>query len=309
MAAPLAGGEGAARAARALAWAAQADARWQLFHSRHEAFFRPRQFVLAAFPQLAAAQRVLELGCGNGSSVYTLLRKGAPGSRVYASDLVPGALRNVAAAPEYAEAAASGRLQLFLYDAVRGEVPPEAIQRRLSPDRRAGAAAAPLPPPPPPPPAAAGRAGTRPLPALPVAPYPPEWRRVPEDVAAGRMDAVLLTFLASAVHPEQHAALVRRAAAALRPGGVLLFRDYGLYDLAQLRALPERMLTRQLHVRADGSLAHFFSVEEVRGLLEGGAGLEVLEARYACVRNVNRAKGLQMDRVWVHAVARKPPAA
>ena len=49
------------------------------------------------------------------------------------------------------------------------------------------------------------------------------------------VDVVTMVFVLSALAPETHVAALRNAAAALRPGGLVLFRDYGLYDAAMLR--------------------------------------------------------------------------
>jgi len=127
---------------------------------------------------------------------------------------------------------------------------------------------------------------------------------------SGGMDAVVLTFVASALPPAAHAALFARCAAALAPGGALCFRDYGERDCAQLRAADGAMLTPWLHARPDGTLAFFFSAEGARALLEG-AGLAVEELAVHTVRNRNRKTGAELLRVFVHAVARKrgaPPA-
>ena len=54
--------------------------------------------------------------------------------------------------------------------------------------------------------------------------------------------------------------IVRRGAAlqALRPGGLLLVRDHGLYDITQLRIPAERQVGPRLYRRLDGTLCYFF---------------------------------------------------
>ncbi len=44
-------------------------------------------------------------------------------------------------------------------------------------------------------------------------------------------DALLIIFTLSAVAPEQQAIMLAQAYSALRPGGQLLIRDHGLYDM------------------------------------------------------------------------------
>jgi methyltransferase-like protein 6 len=259
----------AAPASLVSSFAGDAAARWDAFYSTHTGgFFKPRSFLGAAFPLLSSSRHVLEVGCGSGSN-FTCLLAGAAVERVYASELSASALRVAGASPLAASAVAAGRLELFLWDAVTGEAPEGGV-------------------------AGCGGGGGGPL----------TLNGVPERLLSGAMDAVVLTFVASAVPPTAHAALFARCAAALAPGGALCFRDYAERDIAQLRAPDRAMLTPWLHARADGTLAFFFSTQGVRALLEA-AGLAVEELALHTVKNVNRRTGGELRRVFVHAVGRK----
>ncbi|GLE06175.1 hypothetical protein PINS_up015386 [Pythium insidiosum] len=123
-------------------------------------------------------------------------------------------------------------------------------------------------------------------------------------VAAESVDIVLMVFVLSAVPPAAFASTLRRIAALLRPGGVVCFRDYGLYDLAMRR--NAKQIAPSLFYRSDGTLAYFFSREDIERLFVHELGLELVENEYCTVRLVNRKKAVTMDRVWLHAKCRKP---
>lgn len=73
------------------------------------------------------------------------------------------------------------------------------------------------------------------------------------------VDAVLLVFTLSAIHPSKMRAATVELARVLKPNGVVLFRDYGRYDLAQLRFKQGHYLGHGSYVRGDGTLVYFFT--------------------------------------------------
>ena len=134
----------------------------------------------------------------------------------------------------------------------------------------------------------------------------------------GAFDAVLLLFCLSAIAPELHAAVLQRAAECLRPGGLLLLRDYGAGDEAQTRfgrgaKLDER---GSVMVRRDGTLAAFLDLEELRRHA-AAAGLEETApvchqsttggSHYLRRRYTNRGTAATLRRCFVHATFRLPP--
>lgn len=213
-----------------------------LLHAEKSSFFKTRRYLALEFPELLdrPPQKLLEIGCGYGSSLAAILEANAT-IHCFACDLSATALRllDQTLGPVHGQ-----RLTTFVCDVVEQDLPREVV--------------------------------------------PP-----------GSMGFVLMTFMLSAVgSKEAHQLVFQRAHAALRPGGLLLFRDYGWCDAKMLQS--RKRLGPQLYLRADGTLAYFFKEEEVRQLAIA-VGFRVLECKYATVLSKNRRKGAAIQRVFLHA--------
>jgi len=132
-------------------------------------------------------------------------------------------------------------------------------------------------------------------------------REIPPSLV-GQSDLSLLLFCLSAISPACMRRSVKNVAATLKAGGILILRDYGRYDEAQMRLGTSRntRLGENYYVKKDGTRCYYFELGELRDLFgPKGANLTVLELRYIRRSYKNRAQQVSRRRVWVQGRFRK----
>ena len=172
-----------------------------------------------------------------------------------------------------------------------------------------------------------------------ASPHPDGAPHLPEGINANSVDVVILIFVFSALEPSQWEQAVSNIWAMLKPGGTVLFRDYGRGDLAQVRFKAGRYLEENFYIRGDGTRVYFFDEDQLKELwsaackvkstkssdLENGVpGLadkedadplgqpQNVRSKFDIVRFgvdrrmlVNRQRRLKMYRCWMQAVFKK----
>lgn len=93
-------------------------------------------------------------------------------------------------------------------------------------------------------------------------PSTPEITNLPEGIEPGTVDVITMIYVLSALHPDEWKDAMANVWKCLKPGGLVLIRDYGRHDLAQLRIKGGRMLDENFYIRGDGTRVYFFTSGE-----------------------------------------------
>ncbi|KAJ3646137.1 hypothetical protein Zmor_023739 [Zophobas morio] len=126
-----------------------------------------------------------------------------------------------------------------------------------------------------------------------------------DKIEPNSVDIVTLIFVLSAIHPDKFLSTLKIIYKLLKPGGIVLFRDYGLYDMAQLRFKAGHKISDNFYMRQDGTRSYYFSVEFLSKIfLE--SNFEVVSATYVHRRTINKKENIDVPRVFVQAKIRKP---
>ncbi|XP_068640259.1 uncharacterized protein [Aristolochia californica] len=266
---------------------------WKRFYERHSTgrFFKERRYLLKEFPELLkddVSSKLLEVGCGNGSTVLPILR-GNRSIVAYAFDCSTEALERASEMIDAAvEVSLKQRFHPYLCDiSVNGFPHWLACSscRKNSPEIESDCLLD-----------VEGKEKS-------------DLNNSPHfeggECCIRRVDFITLIFTLSAIPFQKMPFVIEECISVLRPGGSLLFRDYGLYDMTMLRFEPKKRLGFREYMRADGTRSYFFSLNTVRDLFLS-AGFIELELEYCCIKSVNRRTGKHMRRVWVHGKFQKP---
>ncbi|XP_076283141.1 tRNA N(3)-cytidine methyltransferase METTL6 isoform X1 [Lasioglossum baleicum] len=119
------------------------------------------------------------------------------------------------------------------------------------------------------------------------------------------VNAVTLIFVLSAIHPEKFRRVVENMYKILDNKGIVLLRDYGRYDMAQLRFKPGHKIGENFYMRQDGTRSYYFTTEEVAELFES-VGFNTLTCDYVKRRTINVKENIDVERIFVQGKFEKP---
>lgn len=290
---------------------ADAASHWDKFYSSHEhKFFKDRKWLSNEFPELEQLARedsgqagIFEIGCGAGNTVFPLLQRNRNQAlHIYACDYSSEAVEVVKANAMYRVANGGVVGDVELQQAQRqskadDEDDGDADKANVTNDAAPHAAAA-----------AAAPTGS-----VTAFVWDLSSPTLPPTIAPGSLDVIVLIFVLSALHPREWQQAVANCHTLLKPGGLVLFRDYGRYDLPQLRFKKGRMLDDNFYVRGDGTRVYFFEQDELLTIFQAGppqgeegkypnAKADLFDTVQLAVDRrmlVNRKEDKQMYRCWM----------
>ena len=84
-----------------------------------------------------------------------------------------------------------------------------------------------------------------------------------------------------------------------------MFRDYGIYDHAQLRFHAGQKIDDKCYYRCDHTLTYFFEINEIENLFRSN-GFEIKSNVYVNRETKNIKENLSISRVFIQSKFTKP---
>jgi methyltransferase-like protein 6 len=118
------------------------------------------------------------------------------------------------------------------------------------------------------------------------------------------VDVISLIFVLSAITPDKFAKCISNVSSILKPGGIVLFRDYADGDHAMTRFNAKQKISERFFVRQDGTRAFYFQKDSLESLF-CDAGFEVISSEYVNRKTTNVKEKISVERTFLQASFRK----
>lgn len=125
-----------------------------------------------------------------------------------------------------------------------------------------------------------------------------------EHISPNTLDIISMIFVLSAITPEKFDSVIKNLHKVLKPGGIVLFRDYGRYDMAQLRFKSGHKIAENFYMRQDGTRSYYFAEEELAKLFRDN-GFDIISNCYVHRRTLNVKEGIDVPRIFLQGKFKK----
>lgn len=114
-----------------------------------------------------------------------------------------------------------------------------------------------------------------------------------------QMDYVSLVFVLSTLEPHKMRLAIENIHKLMKTGGLVLFRDYAIYDKAMLRFDEKSKICDQFYVRQDGTRAYFFTKSRLLNLFTEEDLFDCQSIDYIERETLNNATKDQHSRIFL----------
>jgi len=129
---------------------------------------------------------------------------------------------------------------------------------------------------------------------------------VKDEIPDKNNDYGILMFVLSAIKPEEHEKVIEKISKVINKDGILYFRDYARYDMAQIRFAKRKKnkVGDNLYMRKDKTLSYFFDRNEIENLFKK-YGFSIVNSNLICRLIENRKEHKKMHRLWLQIKFKK----
>ncbi|KAI5127531.1 hypothetical protein NEPAR04_1591 [Nematocida parisii] len=249
---------------------------WDIFYKRYNrTFFKERQWISKEYPELLVhTNRILELGCGTGSTLIPIIKERIDHKNDYLQE--DKEMGNGCAVEERE----STKEEIILSDKDISK-----CQNIFGVDYSATAV----------------QLLQERVPQLKSQFAPSDITQLKdvmiEDQIINRIDIILLIYTLSAIHSSSYPSIFALMHKTLSPGGIVIFKDYYEMDLTQLRFKENQVLSKNFYQRGDNTYVYYFSRKEIESQISNL--FRIVKYTEDTKLVVNRKKQKEMYRCFV----------